>query len=168
MDFLDRAWQASRAGRPSAEPMVEVFIQSATDPSLAPPGRHILSCFTQYFPYSLAPGLDPRQEADRYADRVIETIARYAPNVPRSIEARQVLTPTDLEERFGLAGGNIFHGDITPDQMFATEDSPGRMGLDGPVTPIPGLYLCGSGAFPGGCVSGMPGYNAARALTNGG
>jgi phytoene dehydrogenase-like protein len=159
MDFLDRAWQDARSGRPSQEPMVEVYIATATDRSLCPPGKHILSCFTQYFPRYLADGLDEQTEAERYADRVLEIIARYAPNVPESVEARQVLTPNGIEERFGILGGNIFHGDITPDQMFG-----GRMGLHGPETGVAGLYICGSAAYPGGCVSGIPGHNAAAVV----
>lgn len=159
MDYLEAAWKDTREGLPSSEPMVEVYIQTSTDRSLAPEGKHILSCFTQYFPYTLADGLDLEQEAERYADRVLEVIARYAPNVPGSVEARQVLTPRHLEQRFGLTGGHIFHGDITPNQMFG-----GRLGMSGPETAIPGLYICGSGAWPGGCVSGMPGYNAAKAV----
>lgn len=164
MDFLDAAWADARAGRPSAAPMVEVYIQTATDRTLAPEGKHILSCFTQYFPCALAAGLDLRAEAEQYADRVVEMIGRYAPNVPGSVEAREVLTPADLEARFGLIGGHIFHGEITPDQMFGDSDSKGRLGLAGPETPVRGLLLCGSGAYPGGCVSGLPGYNAARIL----
>lgn len=162
MDFLDAAWQDAKQGIPSREPMVEVYIQTATDQSLSPPGKHILSCFTQYFPRTLADGLDDCEEGERYADRVLEIIARYAPNVPASVEARQVLTPKGIEERFGILGGNIFHGDITPDQMFG-----GRMGLQGAATGLPGLYICGSAAYPGGCVSGMPGYNAAMEARSG-
>ncbi len=164
MDFLDEAWADALGGRPSRAPMVEVYIQTATDRSLAPEGKHILSCFTQYYPRTLAAGLDHEVEAEAYADRVLETIAQYAPNVPASIEARQVLTPKELEDRFELTGGHIFHGDITPDQMFGSGKSAGRLGLGGPETPIRGLFLCGSGAFPGGCVSGIPGCNAARAV----
>lgn len=164
MDFLDAAWADARAGRPSAAPMVEVYIQTATDRTLAPEGKHILSCFTQYFPCALAAGLDLRAEAEQYADRVVEMIGRYAPNVPGSVEAREILTPADLEARFGLIGGHIFHGEITPDQMFGGSESKGRLGLAGPETPVRGLLLCGSGAYPGGCVSGLPGYNAARIL----
>jgi len=165
MGFLDDAWADAKAGRPSRAPMVEVYIQTATDHSLAPEGRHILSCFTQYFPFSLADGLDGAVEAERYTSRVIEAIARFAPNVPTSIEAIETLTPRDLEARFGLIGGHIFHGAITPDQMFASDNGAGRFGIDGPATAIPGLYICGSGAWPGGCVSGLPGLNAAiRAL----
>jgi phytoene dehydrogenase-like protein len=160
MDFLDRAWHDARDGRPSREPMVEVYIQTATDRSLSPPGKHILSCFTQYFPRTLAAELNEADEAAQYADRVLEIIARYAPNVPASVEARQILTPKGIEERFGIIGGHIFHGDITPDQMFG-----GRMGLQGAESGLPGLYFCGSAAFPGGGVSGVPGYNAAMALS---
>jgi phytoene dehydrogenase-like protein len=159
MDFLDAAWEDSKRGHPSAQPMVEVYIQTGTDRSLVPEGKHILSCFTQYFPYTLADGLDHEREAERYAARVVQTLAQYAPNVTASIEAMQVLTPQRLEERFGLTGGHIFHGDITPDQMFG-----GRLGMSGPETMVPGLYVCGSGAYPGGCVSGVPGWNAARAV----
>ncbi len=157
MEFLELAWQDASGGRPSAQPMVEMYIQTATDSSLAPSGKHILSCFTQYFPYDLADGLENVVEGERYYRRVLDVISLYAPNVPASVEAYQVLTPRDLETRFGLTGGHIFHGDITPDQMFG-----GRFGSTGPETCIPGLYLCGSGAFPGGCVSGVPGFNAAR------
>jgi len=167
MDFLDAAWQEARAGRPSNAPMVEVYIQTATDRSLAPEGRHILSCFTQYYPCTLAPGLNHSFELERYTDRVVETIASYAPNVPAAIEAREVLSPRELEQRFGLVGGHIFHGDITPNQMFGNESSRGRLNLSGPRTELPGLLLCGSGAFPGGCVSGFPGYNAAHYLLAG-
>jgi len=159
LDYLERAWQEACAGRPSTEPMIEVYIQTATDRSLTPEGKHILSCFTQYFPYHLADGLDHDAETKHYYRRVLEIVGQYAPNVPDSVEEQQVLTPRELEARFGLTGGHIFHGDITPDQMFG-----GRLGLTGPQTPIPGLFLCGSGAFPGGCVSGVPGYNAAQAL----
>jgi len=167
MNFLDAAWQEARLGRPSSGPMVEVYIQTATDRSLAPGGRHILSCFTQYYPFTMAPGLDHSIELERYADRVVETIASYAPNVPTSVEAREVLSPRELEQRFGLVGGHIFHGDITPNQMFGNGSSKGRLNLLGPRTELAGLLLCGSGAFPGGCVSGFPGYNAAHYLLAG-
>ena len=158
MDFLDKAWQDCKDGHPSVEPMVEVYMQSATDGTLTPNGKHMISCFTQYYPYKLASGLDPASEEKAYVDRVLQTVARFAPNVPKSIENIQVLTPTKLEEQFGLLGGHIFHGEITPNQMFG-----GRYGISDSLTPISGLYICGSGAWPGGCVSGIPGSNAARA-----
>ena len=161
MDALDRAFEEAANGYPATEPMIEVYLQTATDSSLTPPGTHILSLFTQYFPYHLAPGLDLDEERERYADRVIAIIGKYAPNVPASILHRQILTPRDLEARFGLTGGHIFHGDLMPPYLFA--DRPGA-GFSGPKTPIPGLYLCGSGASPGGCVYGAPGQNTARSI----
>ena len=161
VETLERAWDEARRGIPSTEPMIEVYLQTATDSSLAPPGRHILSLFTQYFPYNLAPGLDLDTERERYADRVIEILGRYAPNVPGSILQRQILTPRDLEARFGLTGGHIFHGDLLPPTLW--NERPGG-GVIGARTPIQGLYLCGSGAHPGGCVFGAPGFNAAHAV----
>ncbi len=159
MDHLRAAWADARQGIPSKSPMVEVYLQTPTDPSLAPEGKQILSCFTQYFPYKLASGLDPDAEADAYAIRVLAALEEAAPGICARIEHQQVLTPQRLEERFGLPGGHIFHGDILPERMFG-----GRYGLRGATTPIRGLYVCGSSAFPGGCVSGVPGFNAAREL----
>ena len=160
MEHLERAWLEAKDGAPSTEPMIEMYLQTATDPSLAPPGRHILSLFTQYFPYNLRPGLDLDDERERFADRVVEIIGRYAPNVPESILHRQILTPRDLETRFGLTGGHIFHGDLLPPMLWSQR--PAR-GFWGARTPLPGLFLCGSGAHPGGCVFGAPGFNAAQA-----
>lgn len=157
MDHLDRAWEEAAKGAPSTDPMVEIYIQTSTDSSLAPPGKHILSCFTQYFPYRLAGGLDFEREKNAYIERVIRTIGAFASNVPASIEHCEALCPQDLEARFGLPGGHIFHGDILPDRMFG-----GRAGQRGAATELEGFYLCGSSAWPGGCVSGVPGWNAAR------
>ena len=161
MNALDKAFEEAQNGYPATEPMIEIYLQTATDSNLTPPGKHILSLFTQYFPYHLAPGLDLDEEREKYANRVIEIVGRYAPNVPASILYRQVLTPRDLEAQFGLTGGHIFHGDLLPPHLFANR--PGA-GFSGPATPIPGLFLCGSGASPGGCVYGAPGRNAALAL----
>lgn len=161
MATLRRAWEEARQGVPSTEPMVEVYLQTATDRTLTPPGRHILSLFVQYFPYNLAPGLDLDTERERFADRVIEIVGRYAPNVPGSVLHRQVLTPRDLEARFGLTGGHIFHGDLLPPGLWKGRPAPG---FHGAHTPVSGLYLCGSGAHPGGCVYGAPGANAARTV----
>ncbi len=161
MEYLERAWEEAKRGYPSTEPMIEVYLQTATDRSLTPEGKHILSLFVQYFPYNLAPGLDLDTERERFADRVIEIVGRYAPNVPASILHRQVLTPRDLEARFGLTGGHIFHGDLLPPHLWNAR--PGA-GFSGAKTPIHGLYLCGSGAHPGGCVYGAPGYNAAQTV----
>jgi phytoene dehydrogenase-like protein len=161
MEYLERAFEEASRGYPATEPMIEIYLQTATDSSLTPPGQHILSLFTQYFPYHLAPGLDLDVERERYADRVIEMIGGYAPNVPGAIRHRQVLTPRDLEARFGLTGGHIFHGDLLPPDLWETRPA---SGFRGARTPVPGLYLCGSGAHPGGCIFGAPGYNAAQAV----
>lgn len=152
---LERAHADAATGAVSARPFMEVFIQSVTDDSLAPPGRHVASCFAQYAPSDVLPKRwDTMREAA--GDAVIDELARYAPNIREAIIAREVLGPADLEARFGLTGGNIFHGEILPGQVLGERF--------GPRTPVSGLYLCGSGAHPGGGVSGAPGWNAARAL----
>jgi phytoene dehydrogenase-like protein len=138
--------------------MIDAVIPTTKDPSLAPPGRHILTCFVQYVPYRPDPG---DAERDALADRVIETIARYAPNVTGAILEREVLLPADLERRFGLVGGNIFHGEMSLDQLFSLRPAPGASAYR---TPVRGLYLCGSGTHPGGGVMGAPGRNAARVI----
>jgi phytoene dehydrogenase-like protein len=153
--YLQKAYDDARSSGESEEPLIECFLQTPTDPTLAPPGKHILSIFAQYFPYDRAGGWsDAKREAA--ADKIIAILARYAPNIPNAIERRQVLAPPDLESRFGLASGHIFHGELLPGQIyehrFATR------------TPVPNLYLCGSGAHPGGCVSGFPGKRAAQAI----
>jgi len=140
------------------ELFIDCVVASAVDGSLAPPGRHIMTCFVQYLPYRLAEGTwDGRR--DELGDRVLARIGRFAPNVPGAMAARQVLTPLDLERDYGLTEGNIFHGDISPDQMFHMRPVPGWARY---ATPVRGLYLCGAGAHPGGGVTGAPGYNAAR------
>jgi phytoene dehydrogenase-like protein len=155
IDYLQKAYDDSVSGGESDEPLIECFMQTPTDPSLAPPGKHILSVFAQYFPYDRSDGWsDAKREAA--ADKIVAILARYAPNLSNAIEHRQVLAPPDLEARFGLVGGHIFHGELLPGQIyedrFATR------------TPVPGLYLCGSGAHPGGCVSGFPGRRAAASV----
>jgi phytoene dehydrogenase-like protein len=133
-------------------------VASNVDDSLAPRGRHIMTCFVQYVPYRLAQGSwDEHREL--LGDRVVATIARHAPNVASSIEARQVLTPLDLERTYGLTEGNIFHGDLVLEQLFFMRPVPGWARYR---TPVQGLYLCGAGAHPGGGVTGAPGYNAAH------
>jgi phytoene dehydrogenase-like protein len=155
IDYLQKAYEDARATGESDEPLIECFLQTPTDPSLAPPGKHILSVFAQYFPYDRPGGWsDARRNAA--ADKIVEILSRYAPNLPNAVEHRQVLAPPDLEARFGLTGGHIFHGELLPGQIF--ED---RFATR---TPVPGLYLCGSGAHPGGCVSGFPGKRAAAAI----
>jgi phytoene dehydrogenase-like protein len=155
VEYLQKAYEDARAAGESEEPLIECFLQTPTDPSLAPPGKHLLSIFAQYFPYDRAGGWsEAKREAA--ADKIVAVLARYAPNLPNAIEHRQVLAPPDLESRFGMAGGHIFHGELLPGQIyedrFATR------------TPVGNLYLCGSGAHPGGCVSGFPGKRAAQAI----
>jgi phytoene dehydrogenase-like protein len=156
IDFLQTAYaDALEFGR-SREPMLECFMQTPTDPSLAPPGKHILSIFAQYFPYAHAGR--PWQPGDgaAIADRIVAQLAVYAPNLPAAIEHRQILTAPDLEATLGLSGGHIFHGELLPDQIYEHRFGV-RPGIDG-------LYLCGSGTHPGGCVSGFPGRRAAEAV----
>jgi len=137
---------------------VDCVVASNVDDSLAPPDRHIMTCFVQYVPYKLASGTwDARR--DELGDKVIKRISTFAPNVAEAVVARQVLTPLDLERTYGLTEGNIFHGDVRPDQLFHMRPVPGWARY---ATPVRGLYLCGAGAHPGGGVTGAPGHNAAR------
>jgi phytoene dehydrogenase-like protein len=160
IEYVERAWDDAKYGAPSRSPLLEMTIPTIYDPSLAPPGRHIMGVFLQYAPYTLRDATwDELREP--FYNRVIDLIEEYAPNIRQIIIDRQVLTPLDLERRFGITGGNIFHGEMSLDQMFVMRPAPGwaryRM-------PARGLYLCGSGAHPGGGVMGAPGYNAARQI----
>ncbi len=158
IDYMQKAYEEARAGKPSDYPFFSVHTQSALDPSVAPDGKATLSIFTQYFPYELAEGTwDERREA--IADHAIRRYAEYAPNVPNAVVARQVLAPPDIEDRFGLTGGHIFQGELVPEQAFDMRPVPGSKEYEGPIK---GLYLCGSGAWPGGCVMGAAGHNAAH------
>jgi len=160
IDYVERAWDDAKYGRPSDRPLLELTIPTIYDPSLAPPGKHIMGIFLQYAPYTLRSATwDDLREP--FADRVIDLIAEYAPNIRSIVEHRQVLTPLDLERRFGITGGNIFHGEMSLDQMFVMRPVAGWARYR---TPLQGLYLCGSGAHPGGGVMGAPGYNCARAM----
>ena len=159
-DYIERAYDDAKYGRPSARPVLECTIPSVVDPSVAPPGRHLMSMFVQYAPYGLREGTwDEHREA--FADRCFALLDEYAPNFSRSVLARQVLTPLDLERVFGLTGGNIFQGAMTPNQLFSFRPVPGWAQYR---TPIRGLYLCGAAAHPGGGVMGAPGLNAAREI----
>jgi phytoene dehydrogenase-like protein len=153
--FLQQAYDDAQRLGTSREPMLECFMQTPTDPSLAPPGKHILSIFAQYFPYDRIDRAWEPADRDDIADHVIAQLAAYAPNLPAAIEHRQVLAPPDLEATLGLAGGHIFHGELLPGQIYEQRFGV-RPGIDG-------LYLCGSGTHPGGCVSGFPGRRAAQA-----
>ena len=163
IEYVERAWDDAKYGRPSDSPLLEMTIPTMYDPSLAPPGHHIMGIFMQYAPYTLrdASWDDVREP---YADHVLNLIEQYAPNFRSLVLGRQVLTPLDLERRFGITGGNIFHGEMSLDQMFVMRPVAGWARYR---TPIHGLYLCGSGAHPGGGVMGAPGYNAARAILKG-
>ncbi|MBV8245847.1 MAG: NAD(P)/FAD-dependent oxidoreductase [Candidatus Eremiobacteraeota bacterium] len=155
MDYIQQAYEDTKSGSVSREPMLECFLQTPTDPTLVPPGKHILSIFAQYYPYDVCRTWT-KEDGEREADRMVALLAEFAPNLPGAIEARQIFTPADLEARFGLVGGHIFHGELLPGQIY--EDRfPTRSSIDG-------LYLCGSGAHPGGCVSGFPGKRAANAI----
>jgi phytoene dehydrogenase-like protein len=160
LDYLEAAWRDAQAGRPSRAPWIEAYIGTTLDDSLAPPGRHIMSIFAQYAPYHLAEG-DWTQEGDRFADRCLETLAEYAPNLPGAVIARDAISPLEIEKRLGLTEGHIFQGEMTPDQLFSLRPVPAASRYR---TPLSGLYLCGAGAHPGGCVMGAPGYNAAQAV----
>jgi phytoene dehydrogenase-like protein len=160
MDYIDRAWKDADEGRPSEAPMLEITIPTAYDDSLAPPGKHIMSIFVQYAPYRLKDG-HWDDIKDPFADRCLDLLAEVAPNIKNIVLHRQVITPLDMEREYGLTGGNIFHGDLTLDQLFFMRPLAGWAQYR---TPIRGLYLCGSGTHPGGGVMGAPGYNAAREI----
>ena len=160
MEYVDRAWEDAKAGRPSENPLVEVTIPTTYDDSIAPPGKHIMSIFAQYAPYNLKDA-DWDGIKDQFADRCIDALANYAPNIRNSIIHRQVISPLDMERDYSLTGGNIFHGDMTLDQLFFMRPVAGWAKYR---TPITSLYMCGSGTHPGGGVMGAPGYNAAREI----
>jgi len=156
--FAERCYDIAKFGDIPEELWVDCVVSSNADPSLAPPGKHILTCFVQYVPYHLRAGnWDDQREL--LGNRVIKKIAEYAPNVPNAIVARQILTPLDLERTYGLTEGNIFHGDLRLEQLFFMRPVSGCSQYR---TPIDGLYLCGAGAHPGGGVTGAPGHNAAH------
>ena len=160
IEYVERAWDDAKYGRPSERPLLELTIPTMYDPSLAPAGHHIMGIFLQYAPYTLREGTWDNWR-DPFGDRVIRLIEEYVPNFRSLIEHRQVLTPLDLEQRFGITGGNIFHGEMSLDQMFVMRPAAGWARYR---TPIQNLYLCGSGAHPGGGVMGAPGYNCAREM----
>jgi phytoene dehydrogenase-like protein len=160
IEYVERAWDDAKYGKPSQSPLIEMTIPTMYDPSLAPPGKHIMGIFLQYAPYTLRES-NWDEQREPFANRVIDLIEDYAPGFRSLIEHMQVLTPLDLERRFGLTGGNIFHGEMSLDQMFVMRPVPGCARYR---TPIRGLYLCGSGTHPGGGVMGAPGHNAAREI----
>jgi phytoene dehydrogenase-like protein len=160
VEYIERAWDDAKYGRPSQSPLIEMTIPTMYDPSLAPPGRHIMGIFLQYAPYTLR-GTTWDEQREPYTERILDVIEEYCPNIRSIIVERQTLTPLDLERRFGITGGNIFHGEMSLDQMFVLRPVAGWARYR---TPVKGLYLCGSGAHPGGGVMGAPGHNCAREI----
>jgi phytoene dehydrogenase-like protein len=157
VDYMERAYDEAKYGRFSRRPYIDMVIPSLTDPSVAPPGKHVMSCFVQYAPYNLKEGTwDEKRE--EFGDTVVDTIAEHAPNIRELIRERQVVTPLDLEREFGLSEGNIFQGELTLEQLFFLRPAPGWAQYR---TPIKNLYMCGSATHPGGGIMGAPGRNAA-------
>lgn len=158
LDFAERCYDVAKRGEIPEDLWIDCVVASNVDETLAPRGRHVMTCFVQYVPYRLREGhWDAQREL--LGDRVVRSIGEYAANVPGAVVARQVLTPLDLERTYGLTEGNIFHGDLALEQLFFMRPVPGWARY---ATPIQGLYLCGAGAHPGGGVTGAPGHNAAR------
>ncbi len=158
LEAAERCYDQAKFGEIPEELWVDCVVASNVDATLAPAGRHVMTCFVQYVPYRLRTGTWD-EERERLGDLVLQRIGEEAPNVPGAVEARQVLTPLDLERVFGLTEGNIFHGDLSVDQLFFLRPVPGWARYR---TPVGGLYLCGAGAHPGGGVTGAPGHNAAH------
>jgi len=157
VEYMERAYDEAKYGSFSSRPYVDMVIPSLTDPSVAPPGKHILSCFVQYAPYALREGTwDEKREA--FGDAVVDTISEYAPNLKRIILHRQVLTPLDLEREWSLSEGNIFQGELGLDQLFFLRPVAGWARYR---TPVRGLYMCGSATHPGGGIMGASGRLAA-------
>ena len=159
LGYMDRAWQDAREHGWSREPVVELLIPSTLDDSLAPPGQHVASLFCQHVAPQLPDGKSWDDHREEVADLMIATVDKYAPGFAASVIGRQVLSPLDLERQFGLLGGDIFHGALTLNQLFSARPMLGHADYRGPLK---GLYHCGSGAHPGGGVTGAPGHNAAQ------
>jgi phytoene dehydrogenase-like protein len=158
VEYMERAYDDAKYGRYSRRPYIDMVIPTLTDPSLAPPGKHVMSCFVQYAPYHLKDS-DWDKEKENFGDTVVDTIAEHAPNIKNIIRHRQVVTPLDLEREWGLSEGNIFQGELTLEQLFFLRPAPGWAQYK---TPIRGLYMCGSATHPGGGIMGANGKNAAE------
>ncbi|THD73628.1 MAG: NAD(P)/FAD-dependent oxidoreductase [Bradyrhizobium sp.] len=159
--YMDRAWQDARDHGWSRKPVVEILIPSTLDDTLCPQGRHVASLFCQHVAPELPDGTSWDDHREEVADLMIATVDGYAPGFATSVMGRQILSPLDLERQFGLLGGDIFHGALTLNQLFSARPMLGHADYRGPLK---GLYHCGSGAHPGGGVTGAPGHNAARAI----
>jgi phytoene dehydrogenase-like protein len=160
-DWVQEAYEDAAHGELSKKPYIEAYMQSATDSTVAPQGYHTISMFCQYAPYHLKGRQWSEEVKNEMADRIFATMDEFAPNFSDAVVARQVLSPVDIEQRYGLPNGNIFQGEITPDQLFSLRPTPECAHYR---TPVEGLYLCGSATHPGGGVMGAPGHNAAKAL----
>jgi phytoene dehydrogenase-like protein len=160
IDYLERAFDAAKYGDMSPQPYMDVTIPTLTDQTLAPAGSHVMSIHAQFAPYHLKEG-DWKSRREELGDTVVNALSDYAPQLKESIVGRQVITPLDLEETYGLSGGQIHHGEMSVDQLFAFRP---LIGWARYRTPIEGLYLCGAGTHPGGGVTGTPGVNAAREI----
>jgi phytoene dehydrogenase-like protein len=160
-DYIERAYDDAKYGKPSENPVIECTMPSSVDPSIVPPGKHLMSMFVQYAPYKLKEGTWDEPTKEKFAQRCFEIVNQYAPNFKASILGHQVVSPLDLEREFGLTGGNIFHGAMHLHQLFTFRPV---VGYSNYRTPIRHLYMCGSAAHPGGGVMGTPGYNAAREM----
>jgi phytoene dehydrogenase-like protein len=160
VDYLERASDDAKYGRFSSAPFLEITIPSVADPSLAPAGKHVMSIWMQFAPYMLRQGSWP-EEREKLGDTVVDLVEQYAPGFKSSIMYRQVLTPLDLEHRFGVSGGHLFHAEMALDQVFFMRPVPGWANYR---TPVENLYLCGAATHPGGGVTGLPGYYAAREI----
>src|SRR6201997_4846794 len=158
VEYMERAYDEAKYGHFSRRPYIDMVIPSLTDPSVAPPGKHVMSCFVQYAPYKLAPGLNWDTEKEAFGNTVVDTIAQYAPNLKDIIIQKQVVTPLDLEREWGLSEGNIFQGELSLEQLFFLRPVPGWAQYR---TPIKNLYMCGSATHPGGGIMGAPGRLAA-------
>jgi phytoene dehydrogenase-like protein len=158
VEYMERAYDDAKYGNFSRRPYIDMVIPTLTDPSVAPPGKHILSCFVQYAPYKLRPGLNWDDQKEAFGNNVINTIAEYAPNIKDIILFKQVITPLDLEREWGLTEGNIFQGELSLEQLFFLRPVPGYAQFR---TPIKNLYMCGSATHPGGGIMGGPGRLAA-------
>ena len=161
LDYMDEAWRDAKVFGWSRKPIIEMLIPSTLDDSLAPPGQHVASLFCQQFAPRLPDGRSWDDARDEAADLIIDTVNDWAPNFKASVLGRMILSPLDLERRFGLTGGDIMHGHMSLDQLWAARPVLGHASYR---APIKGLYMCGAGTHPGGGVSGNPGRNAAREI----
>ncbi|MFN8439324.1 MAG: NAD(P)/FAD-dependent oxidoreductase [Caldilineaceae bacterium] len=160
LDGMERAFDEAKYGNFSRTPYIDAGLISVADPDMAPPGKHVMTCFVMYAPYKLAQG-NWNDQRQAFGDNVIDNLEQYIPNIRKILVGRQVNTPLDIEQRIGISGGNIFHGELRLDQMFANRPVPGQNGFQ---TPLHNYYICGSSAHPGGAISGAPGRLAAMQI----